>query len=310
MPMINIEDAYILNETGEQVDKVTGLFTKDEDTTEEEKAFAQLNIGASGGGGGGGRNLVDNPFFTINQRGFTVGSTVGYTVDRWKNDNGSAITFSDGVIGLPANANFIQPIEPDLYAELVGKTVTLSVLYSDNTIASGTITVPSSGSTYATGTPRLAMNGTSKRFFCYPPTNISVRAFKLELGSVSTLANDAPPDYGEELAKCQRYFQRVVAPSYGNGFGFGRAHSATECRVYIPLPVPLRASPSVSITNIGSVSLAGNGNTYSCTAMAYSGRSESGVNLSFTTSGLTTNQLYLLYRSGSADVHIDLSADL
>ena len=45
MPNINIDDAYILNETGAQVDKVTGLFTKDEETTEEEKAFAKTNIG-------------------------------------------------------------------------------------------------------------------------------------------------------------------------------------------------------------------------------------------------------------------------
>ena len=43
--------------------------------------------------------------------------------------------------------------------------------------------------------------------------SITLKAVKLEIGSVSTLANDAPPNYAAELAKCQRYFQRFRTES-------------------------------------------------------------------------------------------------
>lgn len=260
---------------------------------------------------GSNRNLLDNQFFTINQRGFAGGSTAGYTVDRWKNDNGSAITFSDGVIGLPANTVFIQPIEPDLYAELVGKTVTLSVLYSDNTIASGTITVPSSGSTYATGTPRLAMNGTNKRFFCYPSTSISVKAFKLELGSVSTLANDAPPDYEEELLKCQRYFIRINAETaYGV---IGTAYISAANNALMLLNINMRARPT-TVTTSGTFRIMANGTSYSGVVLTADKDVSNSRVLRFScyrsAAGLTIGQAALITADNNAASYIDISADL
>ena len=147
--------------------------------------------------------------------------------------------------------------------------------------------------------------------------NALISAIKLELGPIQTLAhqengvwvlNDIP-NYAEELAKCQRYFIRLTAPSYGNGFGIGRAYAANDCRVFFPLPVSLRASPTVAATGLGNCALSGNGGSYSVTSVSYSGRTENGVILSFAASGLTANQLYMLYRSGS-DSNIDLSADL
>ena len=78
---------------------------------------------------------------------------------------------------------------------------------------------------------------------------------------------------------------------------------------FIPLPVPLRASPSISYSNVGSLQLIGNGSNYAVTALAYSGRSEAGVNLSVTTSGISTNHLYFLTKTNQ-DCYIDLSADL
>ena len=38
-----------------------------------------------------------------------------------------------------------------------------------------------------------------------PGYSFNIVAIKLELGSVSTLANDPPADYGEQLALCQCY---------------------------------------------------------------------------------------------------------
>ena len=49
---------------------------------------------------------------------------------------------------------------------------------------------------------------------------VDIRAAKLEIGEYSTLENDAPPNKAEELAKCQRFFQRyrteTLRPTYAD----------------------------------------------------------------------------------------------
>ena len=101
MPTINVNDAYVLNETGAEVDKVTGLFTKNENATTGEKQMARLNIAA----GGSNRNLLDNAYFVgggsqlgdgvfpINQRGTTFYSLpYGNIFDRWHIQGATAET--------------------------------------------------------------------------------------------------------------------------------------------------------------------------------------------------------------------------
>ena len=42
-----------------------------------------------------------------------------------------------------------------------------------------------------------------------PGTSVTIYSAKIELGSVSTLHLDVAPNYQQELAKCQRYYQRT-----------------------------------------------------------------------------------------------------
>lgn len=258
MPMINIEDTYILGETGAQVDKVTGLFTKDEDTTSGEKAFAQLNIGTAGSN----RNLLDNPWFTVNQRGFSSGQTGALHpwVDRWRMNsdpsNPATLTFSDGVVTVSAPSggfcNILQTLSDP--SSIVGKVVTLSVLKSDGTIISGTITriAGTTQDAYSAGGITLRLSSTN-RFAVQADSgaSISIKACKLELGSVSTLTNDAPPDYGTELAKCQRYFVRYKTSGSVCGLGFAYAHSTTNLTAIVSLPCPMRTNPSITSSGQG-----------------------------------------------------------
>ncbi len=281
MPYINVDEAYILDNTGLQVDNSVD--------------YANANSN---------RNLLDNPFFTINQRSFTSGSTVAYTVDRWKNNtSGSTVSLSSGVISIPANCVFLQLMDTDLYASLVGKTVTLSVMYSDGNIESGSITVPSSGATYASGTPRLAMNGTSKSFYCYPNSAISVKAFKLELGSYSTLINDVPPDYGEELAKCQYYYREIKCTTTGYAMiGFATAATAFQAC----LPYTMRVRPS--ITYSGSLTAYYAGGNSAVTAVAANAEFTNSIQVAFTTTGLTAGSIVALAMGSGAKLMF--SADL
>lgn len=91
------------------------------------------------------------------------------------------------------------------------------------------------------------------------PANDSIKllAAKLELGPVQTLAhkegdewilNDPPPNYQQELAKCQRYQVELLGKNQSGwvviGMGDGRA--TNRVFIYIPLPVPLKGTPTIS----------------------------------------------------------------
>ena len=225
MPYLDPSNVYVLDNTGVQVDNSVD--------------YANANSN---------RNLLDNWYFptAVNQRGFTSTSSANTpTIDRWKNLAAYTVTYSNGCISIPANGVFGQNMEPDLYAQLVGKTVTLSALYSNGTIVSGSMTVPSTGGAYAPGTPRMGLNGDSKRFYIYPNSNVTIKAFKLELGSYSTLINDVQPNYAEELAKCQYYYREINCNTSGYA-AIGYATAATQFRV--PFPYRMRVRPSVAIT--------------------------------------------------------------
>ena len=65
---------------------------------------------------------------------------------------------------------------------------------------------------------------------------------QLELGKVATPFEHR--SYGEELALCERYFQKV--PIYNESI-MGQAHSTTAARFPIQLPVQMRATPTLTV---------------------------------------------------------------
>lgn len=327
MAIINVEDAYILDETGAEVDKVTGLFTKDESTTAAEKAFAQLNIGTAGSN----RNLLDNPFFQVNQRGFTssAGANGVRSVDRWYINSGGgtggATTLNaDGTMTLTAGSNyqsFQQAIEI-VPSALVGKTMTISTLLQDGTIESKSFVVPSQtsatqeigrlSSTKYRVFVYLSATGTNtiiSQVQVYAGNTITIRAVKLEVGTVSTLANDAPPDCGQELAKCQRYFYRMTSIGSAYPFEMGFATSATNFRVVLPTHCSMR-TPVQSVTmNSGNFYAYGGGVAAALASVSYTGWVPNGIVVTFATSGLTQAAIYALM-CNNASSYIDISCDI
>ncbi len=182
------------------------LFSQAQQLPDSAKAQARANISA----GGSNPNLLDNPWFTVNQRGATS-VTSGYFVDRWKATSNSSVTVNqDKTITL--NGGGIQQLSTELLKKILGKTVTLTVLLSNGTLYSATATLPNSVS--ITWFDLISINNsviraglgvggtisTSNVFVTYK-TPITIKAVKLELGNVSTLANDVAPNYEVELLK-------------------------------------------------------------------------------------------------------------
>lgn len=214
MPYINVNDAYILDNTGKQVDDAVDY------------ALANSN-----------RNLLDNPFFTIRQMGTGGVTGVGYAVDRWKNTGGANLTQTPrSPYGITFASSSGYQVDQALWAcpaeYLAGKTLTISVMTSGGNIAQATgvftatsstaakVAVTSADGNFTVGlyyiqsacaVPYVRITTPSGRF----PVNAAILAVKLELGSYSTLANDVSPDYGEELRKCRFYYRRYANPLAG-----------------------------------------------------------------------------------------------
>ena len=281
--------------------------------TDADREMARKNIRA----GGSNRNLLDNPWFTVNQRGFSSGQTgiLQPWVDRWLMNsdpsNPATLTFSDGVATIQAPSggfcNILQTLADP--SSIVGKVVTLSVLKSDGTIISGTITriAGTTQDAYSTGGITLRLSSTN-RFAVQADSgaSISIKACKLELGFVSTLTNDAPPDYGTELAKCKYYFRRI-APNGGMAVGFGAM--AAPNTGYITIPAQMRTSGTITASFSGTATLRGAGASGTVTAISAQAVETDGVRLNVTISGsIAGNQPAMLWFENNS--YLDLSADL
>lgn len=166
-------------------------------------------------------NLLDNPWFTVNQRGASSYNS-GYSIDRWRVvGNAATLTVnSDSIVFTTSAAynNLMQPIEKGVLKD--GQTYTLSLLLGDGTIFSKSFVFKDSSSykkiynttlggfygTYRTATSYIEFiiidSASSSE------SSVTIKAAKLELGTVSTLAMDTVPNYQQELAKCQRYYEK------------------------------------------------------------------------------------------------------
>ena len=297
-------------------------------------------------------NLLDNWYFgnPVNQRGQTEYSeNQSYIIDRWRM-RGDGVTIgleTDGIVINCDGASFnsiVQAFENP--ALLLGKTITLSALVTENTntvdsiieigngvnsSAAGTVL----GATRFTGTglfsvtvnvPSSLTNSYLTSIICAgnPSTNgarFKVAAAKLELGSTQTLAHkDADgnwvlneiPDYGEQLRRCQRYFVNFN-PNRVDWFAMPLAVASNTTQAYscITLPVAMRAQPVVAYG--GNIALSQDAD-HAVTAIFMSNGTFAGscVQLGYDVGAgtLTANSSYRVQGRGDPTSYIWLSADL
>lgn len=314
MAVINIDDAYILDETGAEVDKVTGLFTKDENTDAGEKAFAQLNIGTAGSN----RNLLDNPWFTVNQRSFTTGSVTA-PIDRWRVGGATTATWSENgmsIVTTQTDQGLYQRVPKGVL--FAGETYTLTLLTQEGELYSRTIVMPSSG--HLSG--KLNGGADDLRYYVAVTSNydevwmyrhtagtLNIKAEKVEKGFVSTLANDTPPDYAEELAKCKFYCRvQEFTTDVSVGIGWAFSNSGAVIPNIFGFGNEMRAVPTV--TSTGSFVLrTTSGSNINVTSFAIGASVKDAISLNASVaSGLTANQPVRLQAGTGAK--LVFSADL
>lgn len=253
-------------------------------------------------------NLLDNWYFVdpINQKEITTitGSWDTQTIDRWEIE-GSQLTVTvmdDGVLlentHETETATLCQTFETRLTH--VGGNYTISVLAED---VVGTVRfrcednggswtwyfsdVLTDGLSFKTETFGNVNPDTSLSFVINlaPGASVKLKAAKLELGSVQTLAhqdadgswvlNDPPPNKALELAKCQRY-QAVIRANLATGISNGTTFYA-PCA----LPASLRARPTVTFQGV-TLYRGIQGEHIAVTGMSVQGFSENIVYLAIT----------------------------
>lgn len=298
MPTINVNDAYILDETGAEVDKATGLFTKNENATTGEKQMARLNIAA----GGSNPNLLDNAYFVgggsqlgdghfpINQRGQTSYTGTGASsIDRWRLSNGNtSISLSASGMTIYTNGSGYGYGGQNLETEFaLDGTYTFSVLLADGTLYS---TPTNQNLELPSGLLFYFANNKSVNW--RNPANTTcetIAAMKLEKGTVSTLANDTPPDFGDELQKCQRYLWHKT---FGGNtqIGCGPAIDASTAIIDVVMPASMRATPTITFT--ANVLLVGNGGVVIDASVAGINEYDNHLRLVISATGLTAYQVY------------------
>jgi len=129
---------------------------------------------------------------------------------------------------------------------------------------------------------------------------------QLELGSVAT--DFEHRSYGEELALCQRYYQKMQSSMGGQGFGAGFAYSSTALFTQVFFPTVMRAAPSKTYSSLSDFRILYGTGTKTATDSetqvgTYGGR------LGWTTSGLTAGD-GIFFDATNTTAYIAFDAEL
>ena len=248
-------------------------------------------------------NLLDNWYFgnPVNQRGQTSYTGKVYGIDRWRAqaDNAVVTVGGGGVTFSSASDAYIQLCEETLFNSLRGRQVTASALFTDGTLSSGTGVIPTVEGDFSVSLVNNSMialicaffkDSSSRQILRFNTTSTSsttpLLAVKLELGSEQTLAHQENgqwvlneiPDYGDQLAECQRYFVNLVQDNTRyTPVGIGVARSATTIQGKIFIPRQMRALPAIA-TNASDWIVVNGGQYLTPTSVVVDGISPAVIN--------------------------------
>lgn len=215
-------------------------------------------------------NLLDNWYFVgggsqqgggqfpINQRGQTSYTGAGYGIDRWRISGNATLALNENNVAFTSTSQRqIEMLQylPVPFGDFSDKTFTVSA-YISGQICSACGKVPSTqpselqviASANLPNGFKLSLNwARSGKFYVYIYKGSSatgdscvITAAKLELGTRSTLArlvngewvlNDPPPNFQQELAKCQRMYQIYSSATERPSNGY-------DCRPVMRLAAP------------------------------------------------------------------------
>lgn len=250
----------------------------------------------------------------------------GYAIDRWiRRELSETATLNEGYVSITGHGgNFDQMLGDDILKYLRGKEVTLSILARGNVaIIAEDFTNSSSAAylqseTFTVVSKTITVRSDADRFVYHiqpqDGNSVDIVAVGLELGSQQTLAHQENgvwvlneiPDYGEQLRRCQRYYQRLKASSGYMRFGISQPYTDTAAGVFIPLQGEMRTAPTMS--SGGNFALFA-GSAFHGVNLSLDTTSPYNVTLKATGTGLPGISAQLL-ANADTNAYIEFSADL
>ena len=135
---------------------------------------------------------------------------------------------------------------------------------------------------------------------------IESTGLQLELGSVAT--DFEHRSYGEELALCQRYYQKHISGDLYTGFGYTHKDRIYGYRYIKPMRIP----PTLSYSALGHFSIRNVNNTVigTPTAITHSRPGSQFTNLQFTHASIVSTSAYHIVANGTSNAWIAFDAEL
>lgn len=202
-------------------------------------------------------NLFINGDFRVWQRGKTISNVDGakYTADRWQWNNsvsgGIMVAKVDGIDGMYVECKSACYCELTYKIEdksaLLNKDLTLSFYSTKEGVGEqfGTVRLTSENDYIAiTNAGVVVETGTNPNLLFMWGVNLTagekfnITNIKLERGSIATPF--VPRPYGEELALCQRYYQKIECLGTCNNF-----ESGTWYIIGVPFTTSMRINPTI-----------------------------------------------------------------
>ena len=287
----------------------------------------------------GRKNWIINGGFDVWQRGTTgAQANSGFVADRWKGNNytNGTFTFSQRTDATgqtfrtygrlaqssAGNQNSQQGIMQWIEGlHLVGKTITVSFKVRGNAALSGckvrgiiaqqTFNLTTDWVKHSfTGT--AIQDGSNTRLLLdwgleNTTWHVDIAEVQVEVGSVAT--DFEHRSYGEELALCQRYFERFDYSGGGRSGLTGQCHSTSIMYGGFQFQ-PKRATPSISTSTVGNFRIIHRGLATNVSGLAFNANSRCARVGVSTGSGLTIGDAGCMDTGSDAGQYIDIDAEL
>lgn len=263
-------------------------------------------------------NLLTNSDFRspVNQRKVTtVTETNAYTIDRWFigtiwTEGRCEFKLENGYITVKEGFYQRIPIKKD---NAVGSHITVSALYRDGSVSSGTIILPqnieigesySDNATTRHGAVRWIDNDTME--YRVGTVDDSYVMLKAEPGDVSTIVNELTSNKPIDIEECQRY-QVVLNSDETNTapVGMGYATSENSISVFISLPTTLRTSPVISASDVEGITILNDEGIRHPTAMRLAHTDVNSLEIVFTCENVTVGKPYSIFIPSGNRIIID-----
>jgi hypothetical protein len=281
--------------------------------------------------------------FTSNSYGLdhwynAFGGTATVTQDTADVPSGFKYAIKTATSAASSFATFYQPFEEIDYERFKGQTVTISFYIKVNSTFVGNMSIDMQsgdtantllGGTWSANDAKTITPTTTWQRYEVTLTVATSNGVRLNIGPSQAQASGAEysltgvqlevgdtatpfehRSYGDELARCQRYYYQSFPQSTGARVGSYVADSTGNAIGIIPTTVPMRASPTLTAT-ASDWGLRVSGTNITCTGLTslslHSGASYLPLNVQAT--GLTSTRTYSL-RAGNTSARLQFDAEL